>query len=472
MSVGPNNELPKIPNLKLEEISNTNIDTNNNNLNNINNFKTISNNSLFTRKINKEEISKGEIINLIHKSFNDPEYYFSEESPVNVGSKIKLKKIDLFAPKEGRRYSNLKTAQKKVNVSSSKASITEQNKSTSFGKQKQINTLNIDKKYELIDNIGLKNIFEKFKENKRSQKNLKDVEMSISRSINNLNRSKNDANNSNNRNNSEINNLYSFDLFKSLKYQNKQINANKKREKKVIKLSKYLSKKLNKDENDLLLNKVDLFKYKKEILNGINDDNSPKEEKFGKFQWNMNLRRYNEFIGSRQLHVNVNSERNPFWGIIVDRYPDYKERAVKPGYNLDQKEFKKFAQNQNITKNKKYVNKVKNLDDLNVNGSNLLDLEFKREMSSKGRKILHKVFVENGKMVFDKDINDVFGEETIYKNYGNKNINTYNNDNNLIKSEDNNFLYKYNKKGKNNRIISSVSRGFENSRSLDSFNNS
>ena len=38
-------------------------------------------------------------------------------------------------------------------------------------------------------------------------------------------------------------------------------------------------------------------------------------------------------------------------------------------------------------------------------------------MSSKRRKILHRVFVENGKEVMDTDINYVFGEETLYKNY-------------------------------------------------------
>ena len=94
-----------------------------------------------------------------------------------------------------------------------------------------------------------------------------------------------------------------------------------------------------------------------------------------------------------------NNDRDPLWGLLVERNPNYKELAVKPGYNLNQKEFVKFEKNENIQKNKDHLNTVKNLDGLNVNGSNLLDLEYKREMSTKGRKVLHKVFVENGKTI-------------------------------------------------------------------------
>ena len=77
-------------------------------------------------------------------------------------------------------------------------------------------------------------------------------------------------------------------------------------------------------------------------------------------------------------------------------------------------------------------------------------------MSTKGRKILHKAFVENGKAVLNQDINTVFGEKTLYKNYENANKNVYDiNDyvkgnksskNILInsfsdKNENNSFLY-------------------------------
>ena len=41
-------------------------------------------------------------------------------------------------------------------------------------------------------------------------------------------------------------------------------------------------------------------------------------------------------------------------------------------------------------------------------------------MASPGNKLLHKAFVDNGKLIFDKDINGIFPNKTIYKNYYNK----------------------------------------------------
>ena len=46
-------------------------------------------------------------------------------------------------------------------------------------------------------------------------------------------------------------------------------------------------------------------------------------------------------------------------------------------------------------------------------------------MSSKRKKILHKAFVENGKIVLNTDINNVFGKETFYKDYNNNDSNIY-----------------------------------------------
>ena len=476
MSVELKTELPKIPELKIEEIKNTNIDDNinNNSLNPINNIKTIPKACLYTRKMNEEVKNKGEITKLIHRSFNDPDYYFSENSPVRVNSKINLKKINLFIPKEGRKFSHLRM-QKKETINVSKGSNTETNKSVSLGIQKQnnIKPTNQNNKYEFIDNTGLKNIFDNYKLRDKQNRKLRNNEMSFSRSINNLNKSRNSHSINIQRDNSNLNNNFPLDLFDSLNYQNRQINAKKKREKKVISLSKYISDRINKDEKDLLFNKVDLFKYKKEILKEIYDE-KPKEQKFGKFQWNMDLRKPHNYIGLRKLYVNVNSERNPFWGVIVERCPDQKETAVRPGYNLNQKEFVKFTKNRNILQNKNCINSVKNLDDLNINGSNLLDLEYKREMSSKGRKILHKVFIENGKTILDKDINSVFGEETIYKNYENKNTISYNNRREYTQTEGEgeNIHYKFKKKKKKSRIVSSISRSLEKSGSISNlFNN-
>ena len=320
----------------------------------------------------------------------------------------------------GRKYTRRGPSKKTMNSTR----MSDMNKSV-YGKDKVNSVSNND---EIIDNSTLKNIFESFKYEVNINKHLRKNEMSISRSINNLNKSNNySINNYEERHNPNSNNIkninYPFELYHSLDYQHKQIIAKKKNLKKLIRISKFISKKIKKNEDDLLLNKVDLFKYKKDILSEINKDKN--DEKFGKFKWRMSLRKPDDYNGIKKLFVNVSNELNPFWGTIVDRSPIHKELAVKPGYNLKQKEFVKFAKNENIQKNIEYLNNVKNLDDISVNGSNLLDLEYKREMSTKGKKILHKFFVENGKTILDQDINKVFGEETFYKNYQNKNKYNY-----------------------------------------------
>jgi hypothetical protein len=386
-----------------------------------NNIRTSSNKLLYVRKINNEETSKGEINKIVHNSFNDPEKYFSENSPIQIGKKLKLRINDLFDRKRGigRKYTRRGLSKKTMNTTR----MSDMNKSV-YGKDKVNSACNHD---EIIDNNTLKNMFESFKYEANMNKQLRKNEMSLSRSINNLSKSNNysinnyEERNSNNNNIKNIN--FPFELYHSLDYQNKQVIAKKKNLKKLIRLSKFISKKIKKNEDDLLLNKVDLFKYKKDILSEINKDKE--DDKFGKFKWRMSLRKPNDFKGIKKLFINVSNELNPFWGTIVDRSPNYKELAVKPGFNLKQKEFIKFAKNENIQKNVEYLNKVKNLDDISVNGSNLLDLEYKREMSTKGKKILHKFFVENGKTILEQDINKVFGEETFYKNYQNKNKYNY-----------------------------------------------
>ena len=469
MSISFANKLSKIVDLNGDE--NDPLNVNKNILDN-KNVQNTSNKCLYVRKIDEKETSNAPIIKAIYDSFNNPDDYFSVNSPVRVNSNVELKKIVLFDNRDKKKLTNRRSPQKKPNMNVSR--ISDVSRSIPL-KDKQNNNLTNNNNYEIIDYNTLKNIFEYFKTENLKNKENRINEMSISRHINtsNLNRSNNysisnieDKNNSNNNIYSENNNVnYPYDLYKSLDYQNKQINAKKKNEKKVTNMSKFISKKISKDEEDLLINKVDLFKYKRDILTGINKEKI-QDEKFGKFQWNMSLRRPSNFKGKRELFVNVNTDRDPLWGLLVERSPNHKELAVKPGYNLNQKEFVKFEKNENIQKNKEHLNTVKNLDGLNVNGSNLLDLEYKREMSTKGRKVLHKVFVENGKTILDQDINKVFGEETFYRNYENKHKYNYNlNDDNsdINRYEGENVHYKYGQNGKRSRIISSISRSLDRS---------
>ena len=93
------------------------------------------------------------------------------------------------------------------------------------------------------------------------------------------------------------------------------------------------------------------------------------------------------------------------------------------------------------------------MDDLNVVGNNLLDFEYKREMSTKGRKILHKAFVENGKAILYQDINNIFGDKTLYKNYENNNKNKYGYNEYLKVNDKSTLMNSFNEKNDNDSIL-------------------
>ena len=246
-------------------------------------------------------------------------------------------------------------------------------------------------KYEIIDNEKLKNIFDLYQDNNYKKSFIKDYHL-----------------------NSNFNN-YPLDISKSLSVQSHRLKSSKSNQKNIRQMSGYLSKRLKKNEKDLLINSIDSYRYKKELIKNINNKNF--SEIYPKYYWKMNLRRYDN-LERKDIYVNIKNIYDPFWSVVVDNTQKKKELIFNSGLDLNIKELKDFKKNQYLIDN--YSKKIKNLeklDNINVTGKKLFDVEYNREMSSKRRKILHRVFVENGKEILDTDINDVFGEETIYKNY-------------------------------------------------------
>ena len=188
-------------------------------------------------------------------------------------------------------------------------------------------------------------------------------------------------------------------------------------------ISKYLSTKSKKPKNNLLLNKISSFRFKKEICNEI-DYHKTANEKYGKFLWNINLRKSKDFKGTRRAFVNLkNGNSCPFWGIVVEKCPNQKESSIQPGYNLTETEKRIYKSVGGSKKNAKYFQKMENLEHLSVSGKNLYNLEYKRELiDSKNDKILHKVFIDNGKTLSSGEVNKIFGYNTFYKNYQDKNL--------------------------------------------------
>ena len=377
---------------------------------------------IYVRRLNDDEKSSGDIEKEVYDSFNDPSKYFYCQSPVRVGKNIELKNFG-YLEKEERRLNSMRKKNNDYSVTEKSYTATKSIINKQNNNIVKKNTDNIkNNNYELVDNNILKNIYDSYRKesakrynnnkNNSSENNNSNSDLKHRNSIINFN----DSKSINIIDNDEINNL-PINLSQSLSYQNRILNIRNNTDKDVKKMSRFISKKINSDEKDLMINKVDLYKLKKEILKEISDDHHYDDDLYEKFRWNINLRRPEKFHGIRMSYVNINSDRNPFWKVVVDKAPVNKELALKPNFNLNNKEFIKFANTKDIKKNIGKIQNLKNLDDLSIKGSNLLDFEYKREMSCKGKKILHKVFIENGKVILEQDINNVFGDETLYKSY-------------------------------------------------------
>ena len=336
------------------------------------------------RKMKESESNTEKFIKEYDNYFYNPETYFSSNSPVRLGKKPEITDIslDLKNKNKNNKRNNLNIS----NFTRKKSIISRFSKD----REKFGNYLIDNNKFELIDNKRLYSIFNSFKELINSKKNKSYFKY----------------------NNLPENISTPLNLQQKKMLYQKRNNYNKKN------ILHYISKKIHKNEKDLLMNKVDNFLYKKEIINKI-DNNSSLDESKDRFKWTTSLRNTDKFKGVRRTLVNINTDKYPFWSFLVEKSPNYQQTSLKPGIDLKNRNLVNFLERAKTISDvdENNFNSVKNLDDISVIGKNLFNLEYNREMSSKKKKILHKAFVENGKIVLNTDINKVFGKETFYKNY-------------------------------------------------------
>jgi hypothetical protein len=369
--------------------------------------------TLIVRKFNSQIFPKKLMKTKISDYFNSPDKFFDTNSPVQLNKKIHLKKI---IPLE-KKVPQIK--EKEKSIKESIRSTKNNSKFSSSLKEKHLSTNNLNtkenqstnKNFEVIDNEKLKNIFKSFKKSMNMQNENKNI--SSSQNINN-----NEYLINNNNSNLTIPRQLSFNL----NIQNRRLRSKKCLDRQTKNISKYLSRKLHKNESDLLFNSVHLYRFKKEIMDNTDENDKKNNQKLTDqnclFKWVSSLRRPKNYQGKIESYINVSSEDNPLWSLVVEKYPKMKELSVKAGYNLNNKDFNDFKRNRNLSSaNSSKLRSVENLDKINVKGENLFNVEYNREMSNNISKILHKVFIDNGKVILYKDVNDMFGNETIYKNY-------------------------------------------------------
>lgn len=352
--------------------------------------------TFYIRKANEKDNSEGKINEKIETFFNRPETYFSSEFPISLGRKPEITDISIDMKALKKRPSKKNNA---LNTSTMSKALTK------LSKDKEKNIAKFDTtKFEIIDNKRLDSIFNSFRERISSKKN----------------NSYNKYNNYSNYKNLPIN------ISLQLKDQQKRILSLKNNNKQIKNILHYLSKKTRTNEKDLLMNKVDNYLYKKEIINKIENNNSIDESK-DRFIWTTSLRNSDKLKGTRRTLVNLNTDKYPFWGYLVEKSPSCQLTSLRPGVDLRSRNLSNFINKAKARSefNENSINSIKNLDNIDVKGKNLFNLEYNREMSSKKKKILHKAFVENGKIVLNTDINNVFGKETFYKNYDNNDSNIF-----------------------------------------------
>lgn len=333
------------------------------------------------RKFNENKVSNEKIAKEYDNYFNNPNTYFSSNSPIRIGKKHEITDISLEI-KSTKKPMNKRNMLNVSNISRKKSVLTKISKTN--------NSNGFENKFEIIDNKKLDNIFNSYKKLINSNK-----KSSNSKYINKL----------------------PLSISISLDNQQKNLINHRNNNKKNINILNYLSKKLHEKKDDLLMNKVNNFLYKKELINNKRNNNSLFKIE-DRYKWLTSLRNPDKFRGIRKTLVNINTEKNPFWGFVFEKSANMKQTVIHPGINLNNRNIQNFVKKTQSFSGFDF-NKIKNLDEINIKGENLFNFEYDREMSSKKRKILHKVFVINGKIVLNTDINNTFGKETFYKNYEN-----------------------------------------------------
>ena len=372
--------------------------------------------TLLLKKLNKSNSQINNIKAKISEFFLSPDKFLEDNNKILINRKINLKKIipiDLQEKQNLQKQHGKKDSfsLKNTSAKSSNLRAISNHKNNNMISKDENSNISLLKNFEVIDKEKLKSIFISFKNSKQTR-NKKNKILTDEDSKEIKSKFFSEADNTKN---------IPSSISSYLDVQNRRLIKKKNIDKKSRETSKYLSRKLHKKENDLLFNSVHLYRFKKEILgkeNAKDNYNNVNNLQSYLFKWTSSLRRPQNFYGKRESYINVSSDTNPLWSIVVEKYPITKEISIKSGYDLDNnQEYKEFIRKKNIDNDK--IKNLESLDTIEISGKKLYDLEYEREMSSNNSKILHNVFVDNGKVIMYKDVNNIFGHETIYKNYSN-----------------------------------------------------
>ena len=175
-------------------------------------------------------------------------------------------------------------------------------------------------------------------------------------------------------------------------------------------ISKFLSSRTNKTEENLLMNKTDTFRKKRHVLEILENEKNLLE-KFGNNNWLINLRRPEKLERIRTAYVNIcpNKNLNKFDYIL-----DVPKKPIEFVLRPETREKDKLLNNRFIEfdnkKNKLDPQLIENMTCLTIEGKNLLEEEIKRSISNPGVKCLYRETEPSKNEEIFKELYD----ETIY----------------------------------------------------------
>ena len=138
---------------------------------------------------------------------------------------------------------------------------------------------------------------------------------------------------------------------------------------------KNLAKKCNKDKNELLINNIEDFRLKKQLLEYI-ENNKILSEKFGDKYWLFSLRRSdkNDFI--RYNYYNIGNNDREIWKKFID-YPDKDVELTNDPYNQKKNKVSILTNFNKAFKNKvETIPNIKGFNEIKIEGKNLVNKEF------------------------------------------------------------------------------------------------
>ena len=194
----------------------------------------------------------------------------------------------------------------------------------------------------------------------------------------------------------------------------------------------------NLDINDLLINKSSSYN-KKNLEIQILDKNMTKENKYRNNLWNITLRNNSQNGKYEKLgYLNVGNRYEPrytFFNMNYNLIYFNKPSSLNTECSKNNKNNKdiclRMDDNLYNLKTKQNLNYLNNIQNLEINGENLLDFEETREKKIKGNKIMHKneylEYLLNKKINKGKGPDELYEEKIYAENYNGldfmKNIN-------------------------------------------------